>query len=114
MSERLTLSPASNRPLFVCQGKDCRKNTKQLCALRESLAGQGEIISVQCQKICKGPVAGLEINGQIEWFAKLNDEKSLGHLTLLLQSGELKNRLKRRLSLKRSSKIRGELAMAAK
>jgi hypothetical protein len=114
LSERRTLAPASNRPLFVCQGKDCRKKADRLCALKDSLQGQGEIISVQCQKICKGPVAGLEINGQIEWFSKLNDEKSLRQLGLLLQSGELKKRLKGRISLKRSSKIRGDIAMAAK
>jgi hypothetical protein len=114
LSERRTLAPAANRPLFVCQGKDCRKKSDQLCALKDSLQGQGEIISVQCQKICKGPVAGLEIDGQIEWFSKLNDEKSLRHLGVLLQSGELKKRLKGRISLKRSSKIRGDVAMAAK
>jgi hypothetical protein len=85
-----------------------------MCALKAGLAQHGEVVPVQCQKICKGPVLGLEIDGQLEWFSKLDDKKSRRHLTLLLESGELKNRLKRRISTKRRCKMRGSLALAAK
>jgi hypothetical protein len=72
------------------------------------------MVPVQCQKICKGPVMGLEVDGQLEWFAKLDDPKSRRHLALFLTSGELKKRLKRRISLKRRRKFRGDWALAAK
>lgn len=98
----------------MCHGKDCSKNDQRLCALVDALAGQGEVVPVQCQKICKGPVVGLEVDGQIEWFSKLNDKKSRRQLTLFLVSGELKNRLKKRISLKRSRQFRGDCALAAK
>ena len=35
---------------------------------------------VRCQKICHGPVVGLEIAGRMEWFERVDDVKSIASL----------------------------------
>jgi hypothetical protein len=30
-----------------------------------------------CQKICKGPVAGLKVRGRMEWFARIDKAKPM-------------------------------------
>ena len=56
---------------YVCHGSDCRKKKEDWARQNESLGKQGTVCPVKCQKICKGPVVGLEIDGRIEWFSKL-------------------------------------------
>jgi len=109
------LGPSSpDRPVYVCHGKDCRKKQKHLCTLRRELSEHGEVVAVRCQKICKGPVAGLEIDGRIEWFSKLGNPKSRKGLIRFLATGELRGFLKQRISTKRSGKLRTKQAQAAK
>ena len=108
------LSPAAPTPVYVCRGKDCRKKSKQLNCLESSIAEHGQVIPVACQKICKGPVASLEIDGQIEWFSKLNKKQSREGLVALLSEGKLKDKLKDRIAKKRRGKFRGTLPLAAK
>jgi hypothetical protein len=108
------ISPSPDRPVYVCQGKDCRKERKKIRCLEEMLDGHGEVVQVQCQKICKGPVVGLEVNGQLEWFGKLGDKEARKSLIRLITTGELKNRLSSRIAKKRHGKLRGELPLAAK
>ena len=114
VSRLCNIAPSPDRPIYVCRGKDCRKKKKAFSALTEKLSDHGEVIEVRCQKICKGPVAGLELDGQLEWFAKLNDEGSQSALVRLLEAGELKKRLKALAVKKRRAKLRGELPIAAK
>lgn len=114
VSRLCNIAPSPDRPIYICRGKDCRKKKKAFRALTEKLSDHGEVIEVRCQKICKGPVAGLELDGQLEWFAKLNDEGSQGALVRLLEAGELKKRLKALVVKKRRAKLRGELPIAAK
>ena len=114
LSKLHELSPSPNRPVYLCRGKDCRKNQDRLCSLEQALSRHGEIVDVQCQKICKGPVAGLEIDGQLEWFRKIGSAKSRQSLIRLLTTGEMKDRLSQRIASKRRGKLRGELPLAAK
>ena len=108
------LSPASPPSVYVCRGKDCRKKAKKLSCLESAIAEHGEVIPVACQKICKGPVAGLEVDGRIEWFSKLGKKSTQRGLVQLLSEGKLKGKLKDRISKKRRGKFRGALPLAAK
>ena len=108
------LSPTAPTPVYVCRGKDCRKKAKKLACLESTISEYGEVIPVACQKICKGPVAGLEVDGQLEWFSKLGKESAQENFAHLLSEGQLKEKLKDRIAKKRRGKFRGPLQNAAK
>ena len=55
---------------YACIGKDCRRD-KGYDALIEALDGTGRLQRVACQDICKGPIAGVEVDGHVEWFRKV-------------------------------------------
>ncbi len=114
MARHCDISPDPHRPVFVCRGVDCRKKEKQIQQVEALLAPHGEVCEVECQKICEGPVVGLEVNGRLEWFSRLASKSSRKHLALLLTEGRMKNHLRDRIARKRRGKLRGELALAAK
>lgn len=93
--------------VYLCTGKDCRRSPGH-----EELAGglAGDlVVEVRCQKICKGPVAGLEVEGRIEWFRSLRKPKArraLGRLVAAGGDGPLPERLARRRVSKRSGLLR--------
>ena len=93
---------------FVCHGSDCRKRRKEFNAVVESLAEEGRVCPVKCQKICKGPVVGMNIEGRIEWFSKLRTKQSRQHLIAFIRQGELSKRLWDRVKKKRRGKLRGK------
>lgn len=99
--------------VYLCTGSDCTDETSGQ-ALREALAGHGEICEVRCQKICKGPVVGVEIDDRIEWFSRLKTQGMRKHLARLLSSGELHTSLSARRLRKRSGKFREDRDLAAK
>jgi hypothetical protein len=35
---------------------------------------------VKCQKICHGPVVGVEVDGRMEWFERVDGVKQIGGL----------------------------------
>ena len=51
---------------WICTGKDCRKATSPLKKLRAALSDH-RVEEVRCQKICKGPVVGVRIKGEVQW-----------------------------------------------
>ena len=71
--------------VYVCYGKDCRK-AKGFAGLRASL---GTHRQVRCQKICDGPVAGVEINGTLMWFDKLRNAKRWSAFVQAVRTGSL-------------------------
>lgn len=89
----------------MCRGKSCRKCTKDRDAALER-AAPSEVREVGCQKICKGPVFGLEVEGVLEWFERVDSEKSRIALRLALDTGELTKPLAKRRSAKRRGKLR--------
>ena len=113
MARTVQLSPSENAPIYVCKGKGCRKS-EYTRSLEGCLNDHGNVIQVKCQKICKGPVVGLEVNGAIEWFKKLRSQKAQDQLVELLLRGRLAGNLSERIAKKRRGKIRGDLPMAAK
>lgn len=108
------LSAQAKTPVYVCTGKDCRKKMKKLRCLESTIEAHGDVLHVGCQKICKGPVVGLELDGRIEWFGKLGEKSAQQHLVLLLTEGKLVGKLKARIAKKRRGKFRGEMPLAAK
>ena len=94
--------------MYVCHGEDCRKRKKHGQALCEALQNHGEVIEVNCQKICKGPVFGMEVAGRLEWFSRLRTARARRGAIALVRNGTLSGRIKRHRERKRRGKIRGE------
>ena len=62
--------------LRVCTGGDCREARKALAALQDAVHGRCALEEVGCQKICDGPVCGLELDGELEWFAAVDSDRA--------------------------------------
>lgn len=42
-----------------------------------------DIKTVRCQKVCEGPVAGLKVDGRMEWFEEMDGKPQLKALACL-------------------------------
>ena len=113
MGRKPTVSLGSKPVVYFCTGSDCRKRKSGL-ALREALANKVEVCDVRCQKICKGPVVGLELDGRMEWFSKLKSKSMRKRFVSLITDSELHPSLLSRRSRKRSGRFRADAALAAK
>ncbi len=89
----------------VCRGSSCTKRKKRYQALLDRLRGH-DVTKVKCQSICKGPVAGVVLDGRWEWFRRLDTTKALDALAKLVETQEMAPRLKRRRVKKRRGKLR--------
>ena len=78
--------------VYVCYGKDCRKRRKDLSELRAVLEGF-DVRPVRCQDICKGPVVGVERDGDLRWFKRIRGPKALTALVRWIAAGRRKPRL---------------------
>ena len=94
---------------FLCNGSECRKKRKSRRSLKALLGKEGQVCEVSCQKICKGPVVGVEINGRLEWFSKMTGQDQ-DALVQLLRHGDMKKRLHARMDKKRRGKLRTKSA----
>jgi hypothetical protein len=84
----------------------CRKCKRQECLvdILEKHDHALVVRHVRCQKICHGPVVGLEVDGRMEWFERVDDVSSIAALLRLVRHparGKIpkplrKHRLKRR------------------
>jgi hypothetical protein len=90
----------------VCRGSGCRKKSKKYQALLSVLEGLGIISEVRCQKICKGPVFGVKVDGRLEWFHSIENKKARHSAVSLLGDGELEPTLAKRRCKKRRGKLR--------
>ena len=64
--------------IFVC--KKCKRHQ---CVEDALVKTEAKTVLVGCQKICSGPVAGLRVDGQMEWFDRLDTGKRLAGLRKL-------------------------------
>ncbi|MEX2587389.1 MAG: hypothetical protein WD602_05265 [Actinomycetota bacterium] len=62
--------------------------------------------TVRCQKVCESPVAGLRIDGRMEWFERVDGPKALRALASLA-SGWAPDQLPKSLRKRRSKKRSG-------
>ncbi len=74
--------------LRVCTGGDCREARKALAALKDAVHGRCAVEEVGCQKICEGPVCGLELDGELEWFAQVDSERAREALVAALDQAQ--------------------------
>ena len=98
--------------VLVCVGSDCRKadGHKALRARLGDVDGV-DVRTVACQGICKGPVAGVEVDGRLEWFKRIRGAKARRALLRLVQTrGPLPGRLRKRRVAKRAGRLRGRPA----
>lgn len=59
----------------------CRKCEQHECLARILKNRTGvEVELVRCQKICHGPVAGLDVDGRMEWFENVGGIKPIAAL----------------------------------
>ncbi|MET0628344.1 MAG: hypothetical protein ABW033_07800 [Acidimicrobiia bacterium] len=78
----------------------CRKCKHQDCLV--DVLGAHANVSIQrvrCQKICDGPVVGLQVGGQMEWFERVRSLKEIAalvHLTRKKHSSAIPKPLRKR------------------
>jgi hypothetical protein len=92
--------------VLLCLGSDCQKRKRKHSALAEAVRKCATIEKVSCQKICKGPVAGVYVDGRLEWFRRLESKKSRKRLVELLAKEHMHKKLKKRRVKKRSGRLR--------
>ena len=62
----------------------CRKCKNHDCLIDVLGAhGGSSIRQVKCQKICHGPVVGLRVGGQMEWFERVQTLKEIAAIARL-------------------------------
>jgi hypothetical protein len=98
---------SSSPDAYVCTSKDCRK-AKCHAELLDALRGAGKVEAVGCQDICKGPVAGVEVGGRIEWFKRVRRHKHQAAVVELARDGalEVPPELRDRWVPKRGGKVK--------
>lgn len=95
----------AKRPkVFVCCGKRCVDHPKRRNELESALKGLAKVERSGCVKICHGPVAGLEIDGQFEWFRGLHSKKAIKQFAKLVKKGKVGKSLEKRRVAKRAGK----------
>jgi (2Fe-2S) ferredoxin len=90
----------------ICRGSDCRKKRKACRKLDALLLDRARVQGVSCQKICDGPVLGLEVEGHLEWFEDVAGRDVRRAVDAFLESGALKKALRKRRIKKRAGKLR--------
>jgi hypothetical protein len=55
----------------------CRKCRHADCLEAFLVGSDVKVKKLGCQKICKGPVAGLKVRGRMEWFARIDRAKPM-------------------------------------
>jgi len=95
-----------DRIVFVCGGPDCRKQKAERKKLRAVASECAVELTVGCQKICKGPVVGTAVDGELQWFAKVRKKRDRDALRALLETGSLPDELADRRVKKRAGKLR--------
>ncbi|MGF1510889.1 MAG: hypothetical protein ACFB9M_15455 [Myxococcota bacterium] len=93
--------------LYICTGKHCRKRLKEVEAALSAVRDEIEVCRVGCQKICDGPVFGVQSESSLEWFRSVDSIKSRDALVQLIQTGETKKPLRKRRVKDRRDRLRG-------
>jgi len=97
----------SKRPdVYVCKGSCCARRKASRAELIDALDEVAKVRLVCCQKACKGPVAGLEVDGRLEWFADLGSDKARRALLKLIRKGKIGKKLDKRRVTKRCGQLR--------
>lgn len=66
----------------------CRKCQDHECVM-EVLGRRtnAQVVPVRCQKVCHGALAGLEVDGRLEWFERVASGRALAGLVGIVRHG---------------------------
>ena len=87
--------------VYVCRGSKCKKRK-----VPKKLAKRLQVQEVKCQKVCRGLVVGIRVDGTLEWFKRVNSKKDVKALRKIARGGGVARRLADKRSKKRSGKLR--------
>jgi hypothetical protein len=92
---------------YVCTDKDCRRD-EGYAELVKALQATGRVREVDCQDLCDGPVAGVTIDGRVEWFEKVRKERARQAVVALAtgEVDEVPKILRSRWAHKHSGKVK--------
>lgn len=95
------------RKLLVCRGSHCRKRLAKHPSVSKAIDELPvEVGRVGCQKVCRGPVVGFEVEGEWQWFERIDSKKALRALSELVVDETLSKPLRKRRQPKRAGRIR--------
>ena len=97
---------AKKSKVYLCRGKHCGRCAGDVDALAALIGDSAKVEWVECQKICKPPVVGTRVDGELEWFARVGTEKSRRRLLQLLHGKRLRKALAKRRVERRRGKLR--------
>ncbi|MEM8608799.1 MAG: hypothetical protein AAGF92_16965 [Myxococcota bacterium] len=91
--------------VYICSGSSCSKRKKTAKKLAAALEPVASIKRVKCQKICKGPVLGIENGAPVQWFRSCadDDEKDLVRVAVGRKPSKS---LRKKVAAKRGGKLR--------
>ena len=92
--------------IYICGGSRCRKHSAEIKDLHRALKRSASVKRVKCQKICKGPVVGLRVSGELQWFRKCKSQSDVVDLVDLVQGGRPSKKLREKRVDKRAKKLR--------
>jgi len=95
-------------PVYLCTGKHCSRSPGH-AELAAAVGADPDLrpTPVRCQKVCKGPVAGVAVDGSVEWFARIRKPKARRAVVALARDGgPVPPRLEQRRAAKRSGQLR--------
>ncbi len=93
--------------LLLCHGSHCRKALARDGRLERTVARLPvDVRRVGCQKVCRGPVVGIAVGGEWEWFERMDSKKALRALVGWVEDGTVAKPLRKRRDKKRSGKRR--------
>ena len=88
----------------------CRKCEQHACLARVLSGRKGiDVELVRCQKICHGPVAGLAVDGRMEWFEHVDGVEQIAALVRMTRRRRperIPKALRRRRVRSRAGKFR--------
>ncbi len=91
--------------VYLCRGSDCRKQKLKRGVLL-AFTGDCPVVTVDCQKVCKAPVVGVDFGAGPRWFKKMDSEAALSALSVYLRTGQLPAPLAEREKTKRAGRLR--------
>lgn len=94
--------------LYLCSERGCGKKADRRALLAE-VDGAAEVVRVGCQSVCDGPVAGVVVEGRLQWFERVASPKSRRALVEVVCNADEAPRkaLAKRRVPKRAGKLRG-------